>query len=285
MLEIPTFGAEHAQLAVSLGAGRLELNAAGSYAAGGTTPSLDELNALRTSLGYDTVPIRVMIRPRGARPNEQDFIYTESELLSMVHSIAQFKESGLLRGHEDGFVFGVVKTLQANSNDGPGIEDRPEGQLEVDSEKNKLLIETARPLKCVFHRAFDDILGAGSQPEEAKKEREEKAFKAVKECGFDGILTSGGQGNASDNKERLGRILALANEDSEHQVEIIVGGGVRSGNLGMLKEALGVDALDSGGEDEGKPACWFHSSCLTLRSGGLEFDGEEVKALVEGLKT
>lgn len=30
-LEIPIFGAEHAQRAVSLGAGRLELNADGSY--------------------------------------------------------------------------------------------------------------------------------------------------------------------------------------------------------------------------------------------------------------
>ncbi|KAK3299393.1 uncharacterized protein B0H64DRAFT_472535 [Chaetomium fimeti] len=81
-LEVPIFGPDDGPLAVSLGASRLELNRAGSYALGGTTPTLAELTTLLTSLTptpiststptspnhTQRVPIRIMIRPRGPPP-------------------------------------------------------------------------------------------------------------------------------------------------------------------------------------------------------------------------
>ncbi|KXJ88804.1 copper homeostasis CutC domain-containing protein [Microdochium bolleyi] len=91
LLEIPIFGATSAAAAVAAGAARLELNAAGSYPAGGTTPSVAELTAVTGTLsqaqiskGHQheedvreqqqdqhnavAVPVRVMIRPRGPPP-------------------------------------------------------------------------------------------------------------------------------------------------------------------------------------------------------------------------
>jgi hypothetical protein len=53
-------------------------------------------------------------------------------------------------------------------------------------------------------------------------------------------------------------------------VEVVVGGGVRSGNLRGLVEGLG-----EGGRGEG---VWFHSSCF---GGGEGFDEEEARTLAE----
>lgn len=201
----------------------------------------------------------------------------------MCHAILQFRQSGLLRADRgDGFVFGVLKHTP-RSNTYNGSEGEGDVEIEVDIEKSTNLVNIARPFRCVFHRAFDDVLGGGHQLEETKRDKEKIAFNAVKQCGFDGILTSGGKGNAPVNKERLGRIVALANEDGVNRVEIIVGGGVRSGNLGGLRDALSLGARENDGCSDKGPECWFHSSCLTGRFEGLDFDGEEVKALVRGL--
>ncbi|KAM7197997.1 Copper homeostasis CutC domain containing protein [Rhypophila sp. PSN 637] len=272
-LEIPIFGADYARLAVSLGAGRLELNAAGSYGAGGTTPSITELHTLLTSLSSgpeekDRVPpIRVMIRPRGppttTNSEQQDFIYSTLEYYAMMHSIQEFKQSGLLRAERgDGFVFGILK-----KKDGGGG-----GGVQVDVERNTNLVGLAWPFACVFHRAFDDLLGGPGSTEI------QTVVEAVGACGFDGILTSGGRGNAPDerNRERLREIVALA---AAGKVEVIVGGGVRSGNLGTLRGSLETRTATGGDE----PLCWYHSSCITLMDGEMMFEGEEVLRLVEGL--
>ncbi|KAK4219185.1 CutC family protein [Rhypophila decipiens] len=289
-LEIPIFGADYARLAVSLGAGRLELNAAGSYAAGGTTPSLTELHTLLTSLSAGPEekervlpPIRIMIRPRGGSSEQQDFIYSTLEYYAMMHSIQEFKQSGLLRAERgDGFVFGILK------GGGGG------GGLQVDVERNTNLVGLAWPFACVFHRAFDDLLGGPGSTEI------QTAVEAVRGCGFDGILTSGGRGNAPDerNRERLGEIIALAasgsgsgaasqtqqgpssdGQQARRKVEVIVGGGVRSGNLGTLRGSLESQTAIGGDE----PLCWYHSSCITLMDGDTTFEGQEVSRLVEGL--
>lgn len=208
----------------------------------------------------------------------------------MCQTVALFKDSGLLREDRgDGFVFGVLKRR--------GEDESSTGErVEVDIEKNTQLVNLARPFKTVFHRAFDDVLGGrmrGRTGDDQEVENEGDAVKAVKTCGFDGILTSGGLGNAPDNRERLGRILALAAKDEQQtrgrNIEIIVGGGVRSGNLAGLRASLQktvvVARVGDGAEEstESSASWWFHSSCLTSRSGGLVFEGEEVLDLVKGL--
>jgi copper homeostasis protein len=124
MLEIACFTGPSAILAARLGAPRIELCA--DYAAGGTTPSLSTLHAIRKET--DT-PINVMIRPRGG-----NFTYSAAELSQMKRSIEIFKASNAA----DGFVFGVLTADNA-----------------VDGASCSPLLDAAHPLPCTFHRAID----------------------------------------------------------------------------------------------------------------------------------
>ncbi|KAK3327261.1 CutC family protein [Cercophora scortea] len=283
-LEIPVFGPDTSAVAAVLssssttggdGARRLELNRAGSYGVGGTTPTIDELAALVAAIsGGDegnATAVRVMIRPRGAPPPpEPDFVYSEAEFDVMRDDIARFVQSGLLRPERgDGFVFGILKR-----GTGEGVD--------VDVERNAELVRLARPFKCVFHRAFDDVVGSKARLSQDSQPLADdnswvEALAAVEACGFDGILTSGGPGNAVDNAARIGRIASEAGG----RIEIIVGGGVRSGNVrelasGMRKGAGGSEALG---------AVWFHSSCLCVRDGVDQFDTEEATRLLQELRS
>ncbi|KAL2179043.1 uncharacterized protein P884DRAFT_196340 [Thermothelomyces heterothallicus CBS 202.75] len=321
-LEVPIFGPDDGLLAVSLGARRLELNRAGSYALGGTTPTVSELAALLSSLGAsDRRPrpaIRIMIRPRGPPksatwtiPNntpittddtggdrapdrapeptttprqrpDQDFLYTPSELAAMAASIRAFAASGLLSPrHGDGFVFGALRL---------GDDGR---RLELDVERNRELVslvkeiesesegEGERPpsprLACVLHRAVDDLLSSSSCSGGDDDNNIEGVMRSVRECGFDGVLTSGGRGPALGNLEGLKGVIGSGAAAAEAKgLEVIVGGGVRRGNLDALvhglKRGTGNDAL---GE-----MVWFHSSCLGP-DGRL--DEQEARALAEQL--
>ncbi|KAL8404162.1 hypothetical protein RB594_009140 [Gaeumannomyces avenae] len=299
-LEIPVFSPSAAREAASLGAHRIELNAAGSYPAGGLTPSLAELSdllhqlqqpsqsaATATSYGValpppppppPRIPVRVMIRPRGAPPPPPptaadqpppppppDFIYTDAELAAMRDAIRAFVASGLLDASRgDGFVLGVLRRRD---------DDEGGGQLAVDVPRNSDLVALARPFPCVFHRAFDDVLAGGGDGDGAV---EGGSLDDVVACGFVGVLTSGGPGSAAGdgNVRALRRVVALA----AGRVEVVVGGGVRSGNVGALAAAIDDARGDVSGER------WFHSSCLTGRGGGESgIDRDEAAKLLNSL--
>lgn len=168
----------------------------------------------------------------------------------MRRDIQKFKDSGHLRTEKgDGFVFGVLKA-----------RDGAEGGLLVDIDRNSELVRLASPFKCVFHRAFDEVLGrdSGSQVDET--------VQSVRVCGFDGVLTSGGPGSAVDNLGVLAQVVQAA--AMEH-VEVIMGGGVRSSNVQVLREKLP--------RPEGSRV-WFHSSCLTKQSTDV-VDADELDKL------
>jgi copper homeostasis protein len=194
-----------------------------------------------------------VIRPRGPPENRPDFIYSPGELEEMKAGIQLFKDSGYLsveRG--DGFVFGILRAVG-----GAG------GGLLVDVEGNSELVRLASPFRCVFHRAFDEVLGGcGSKVGET--------IRSVKVCGFDGILTSGGPGFAVDNIHVLAHVVNAA--AAEH-IEVIVGGGLRSSNARVLRETLP--------RPEGSRV-WFHSSCLTKQCGDV-VDADELNSLGDAL--
>lgn len=191
-----------------------------------------------------------MIRPRGPPENGPDFIYSSGELEEMKRDIQSFKDSGYLHTEKgDGFVFGILKP----SND-------PDGGLLVDVDRNAELVRLASPFKCVFHRAFDEVVGSGGVP------TVDEVVQSVKACGFDGILTSGGPGSAIDNLHVLARVVHAAAAES---IEVVVGGGVRSSNARVLRERLP--------RPEGSRV-WFHSSCLTKQSGDV-VDVDELSSL------
>ncbi|KAJ0296294.1 hypothetical protein COL516b_011704 [Colletotrichum fioriniae] len=257
-LEIPVFSPSSALHAQAIGAQRIELNARGSYAVGGTTPALADLEGVNNWL---MVPVRIMIRPRGKRPEDEvDFVYDDDEFEMMVRDVERFR--GVLRGERgDGFVFGVLE--RRNVGDDGGVV--------VDVERNRRLVEAAGGLACSFHRAFDEVIRDG---------RAETITKGVRDlvgCGFEGVLTSGGPGNAAENRAALEVVVreaassGAAGKGTGKGLEVIIGGGVRKENVEGA-----VDGFEGA-------RVWAHSSCFTGKCAEGEVDDEEAMGIMERL--
>lgn len=250
-LEIAIFGTSSLLPALGVGARRIELNAAGSYPSAGLTPTEDEVRDAVRHLaswyydpthapGEEDVPLRVMIRPTA-----RDFVYSASEVEEMRGDMRRFAPYlRQVRGGA-GFVFGCL------ISDGLGVDEVVCTEL--------VALARGLGLGCVFHRACDGILG----------ERVRDTLEGIGRCGFEGVLTAGGVGDVVD---RVGELEGVVDIARELGLEVIVGGGVRSRNIGRLIEGLG----------RGEGRLWFHSSCL--RGGGSErVDLMEVRALRRAL--
>lgn len=278
-LEIPAFGASAALSAVALGATRIELNAQRSYGEGGLTPRLEDLEQF-TSTACRRLPLRVMIRPRGppssstpseaGRTSKRDFLYSNEEFEEMEASIKEFRNTGLLDASRgDGFVFGILK----ENENGEGEDRAGRQRCWVDRERCVRLVQTAHPFKCVFHRAFDEIVSCDdSTPGGLNRPTWETGLRAVADCGFDGILTSGGLGRAVDNMEILERIIHKART---LRLEIIIGGGVRMANVNQIIQRLGLNTRTR--------SVYLHSACLQ-GDGSEQINPEEVQGIVTHLK-
>ena len=229
MLEIAIFHPSSALPALLAGAHRLEL--CDDYAAGGVTPSLTTLQTVHKTIHASTnapTPIPIHVM---IRPRGGNFTYSPVELSQMKSEIEIFKESGMV----DGFVFGVLDA---------------EGR--VDRASNAHLLASAAPLPCTFHRAMDVVPDLDA------------AFETVIELGFRSVLTSGGPGGAREGADRVSGLQ----ERFGGRISVVLGGGVRSGNVGELRRRAGVG--------------WVHSAAITEAGEGV--DGEEVKKMVELLK-
>ena len=162
---------------------------------GGTTPS-EEL--IRTAKKELSIPIRVIIRPRGG-----DFVYSTSELEEMRKSILFCKSVGV-----DGVVLGILN----NDN-------------KLDIEAMKPLIELAKPMNVIIHKAID---------------RTENPYEEMKQLqkidGVNGILTSGGPGTAEEGAEVLRKMV----KDQDNLV-IVVAGGVTSENRAEIHNLIGAE--------------------------------------------
>jgi len=123
-LEIACFNVKSALVAAEAGADRIELCAGASV--GGTTPSFDDLETLKSRT---KIPVNVMIRPRGG-----NFTYSEEELGQITADIKLFKTLA------DGFVLGVL-----------------DSDNQIERRVNRELVELAGSKPCTFHRAFDEV--------------------------------------------------------------------------------------------------------------------------------
>ena len=167
LLEIACFSAENAIVAWNAGADRIEL--CDNQEAGGTTPSIETLRAVKQHV---TIPVFVMIRPRGG-----NFNYSEREFDRMEADIDAFKS------YADGYVFGILNQ-----------------QHDVDVARMTQLVERAHPLPSHFHRAFDDARD------------QLQALEDVIACGCKAILSSGGAPNAMAGASLLCKLVQLAEE-------------------------------------------------------------------------
>ncbi|QBO57402.1 copper homeostasis protein CutC [Chryseobacterium salivictor] len=141
------------------------------------------------------------------RPKGGPFFYSEDEFVQMKNSIITFKEGGA-----DGFVFGVLTS-----------------DNEIDVVRNKELLELAGETPCTFHRAFDRTADL------------EKSIQTLIKLGFKTVLTSGGKPTAMEGKEMLKTLI----EKYSDQIEILIGGGVRSKNILELKKFTGGKSFHS----------------------------------------
>lgn len=198
-LEIACFNLESALVSQQAGADRVEL--CDGFDVGGTTPVLEIIQKAHEQL---TIDLYVMIRPRGG-----SFVYTEEEFSQMKTSIEALKP------YCKGFVFGIL-----NQNNTVNIK------------QNSTLLQSAYPLPCTFHRAFDEA------------DDYEQALEDVISCGFSTLLTSGTYSDATKGKEVLKKLVVQA----KNRITIMPGGGVRSGNIQAL--------------DDYVQATFYHSSAL-----------------------
>lgn len=211
------------------GAQRVEL--CSDLLEGGVTPSLGLLGVVRSKL---SIGVHLIIRPRPG-----DFCYSEPELESMHRDIAIAKKEGA-----DGVVLGVLRA------DG-----------EVDVERTRQLVETARPLSVTFHRAFDvsaDLF---------------RALEDVCCTGADRILTSGGEQECMQGADTIAKLVQAACG----RTSIMAGGRIGIQNARTIIERTGVREIHVGLATPVKsPASQQNSRLSVGKAQGLESQRTEV---------
>ena len=157
---------EEVKKACDNGASRIEL--CERIDLGGVTPSKE---LLMDSLSVSTIPINVMIRPRGG-----NFVYSEDEINRMIEDIQTFKSLPV-----NGFVFGCLT---------------PENEVDIPAMKKLMEAVSGKPV--TFHRAFDEV----SNPE--------KALEEIINLGCSHLLTSGNCEDAFTGRFNIAKLVEQA---------------------------------------------------------------------------
>ncbi len=230
--------------ALAGGAGRLEL--CDNLVEGGTTPSPGMLAVVRER---SPIPVHAMIRPRGG-----DFLYSGDEIAVMLADIAAAE-----RLRADGVVFG-------------GLTE--EGQ--VDRELIARLIDAARPMTVVFHRAFD----LARDPLEA--------LDALIALEVDRVLTSGHAPTAEEGIPVIRELVRRA----EGRIVILAGGGITETNAARIVRETGVRELHLRASKAEASPMRFRREGVTIgkayESGEylrVETDSERIRAVVDAVST
>jgi len=162
------------------------------------------------------------------RPHGRGFKYSDEEFRVMEQDLETYKREGA-----QGFVFGMLNE-----------------QGEVDQQRCRSLVQRAEGRPCTFHRAFDAISETDMLAQ----------LEVLVACGFGAVLTSGGKKSAVEGKQTLKRLVAAANG----RLDVILGGGVRSSNLEMLRRETRAKV--------------FHSSAI-VHIEGDRADRDEIRQL------
>lgn len=191
ILEICAADIDSALAAADGGAERIELCCALSE--GGLTPSA---GMIREALTVPDIMVNVLIRPRTG-----DFLYSESEIRTMVSDIELCRRLGV-----NGVVFGALT---------------PEG--DVDSATCRRMAEAAGELHKTFHRAFD------------MTRNPRQAVRDIIALGFDRILTSGQAPTAMEGAPLIAELQA-----EFPVITFIAAGGVTPDNAAEIVRRTGV---------------------------------------------
>ncbi len=129
---------------------------------------------IQTAISSLSIPIKVMIRPRGG-----NFIYTRNELSTMEGEIEQCKSIGVPE-----VVFGVL-----------------DHQNRINIDVTTRLAQLATPMKVTFHKAIDRSTQIIHSLEK---------LKSIKEV--NSILTSGGYATAVEGKNVIKKMIQIAGD-------------------------------------------------------------------------
>lgn len=167
------------------------------------------LGGLTPSMGVVRLAKKTCNLPMVAmvRPRGGGFCYTEEEYATMLSDGEILLQEGM-----DGIVFGFLTP-----------------DKRVDVEKTKALTELAHRYgkEAVFHKAFDCI------------EDQEQALKELIAIGMDRVLTSGGGKAALDRADHLAYLIKTYGKD----ITLLLGGGIRAGNVETLIRATGATEI------------------------------------------
>ncbi|MEM7186495.1 MAG: copper homeostasis protein CutC [Bacteroidota bacterium] len=133
------------------------------------------------------------------RPRGGGFVYSEEDFDTILSDMTFCKEIGCV-----GVVSGVL-----NSENG------------IDVKRTERLITASEGMEFTFHRAFDYC------------KNPIQALHLLRELGVTRLLSSGQANSAVEGIELLKKLLAASNGD----LQIMPGGGIRSNNVLLFKEA------------------------------------------------
>ncbi len=142
-----------------------------------------------------------------ARP--QGFNYIEEEYEAMLIDAKVLLENGA-----DGIVFGFL-------ND----------DATINVERTREMVKVIGDKPAIFHKAFDSTADL------------EASIKILIDLGIKRILTGGGVGNIMDNLD----VLKMLEEKYGDQIDILIGGGVRSHNVKEILEHTNVKQIHFSG--------------------------------------
>ena len=191
------------------GAQRVELCA--NLFEGGTTPPVGIVIQTKARI---SIGLHVMIRPRGG-----DFLYSPDEFAAMRHDVEAMKAAGA-----DGIVLGVLN---------------PDGTVDID--RNRELIELARPMRVTFHRAFDVT------PDPVK------ALEDIISLGCERVLTSGQEASVVEGLPLVRQLV----DQAAGRIIIMPGAGITARNMDRV-------AAESGAEE-------FHVLINRLVESGMTY--------------
>ncbi len=185
------------------------------------------------------------------RPRGGDFRYSADEFAVMKRDISMAKQ---LRA--DGIVLGIL------NQDG-----------DVDRPRCRELLDWARPLKATFHRAFDMTRDL------------EQSLEDLIALGFDCVLTSGGE----QKVQAAIPVVRRLRERASNRIALMIGSGIRSGNVRELISQTGVREIHSSARHIAPSPMRYRNE--KIRMGALSeseyqhavVDEEEVRNLVRAV--
>lgn len=197
---------------------------------------------IKAAIQKAKIPVYVMIRPRGG-----DFLYSDTEYETMLADILLCKNLGA-----PGIVTGIL------NKDGT-----------IDRERNCRITELAYPLGVTFHRAFDRATNPMN------------AVKAIIDCGFERILSSGQKPTAMEGRELLKSLIQQFGND----IIIMPGSGINADNIEELAKITGATNFHLSGKTEVPSKMEFVNQEMQEQLNNATLNVPIIERVIEILKT